>query len=385
MDCPDGACAVDETGRVRTVTENDLQIRKTAAFGLYELWCDDRPRAERHSCRRLISEANSEALAVARAKVPEINELIAEIAVMNRAESKRDVLQKAIEQPSFLAAPLSLQWGVGVSPQQGAFTRMGAVKCPVTQDSGLERLETFFSRAATAVLSAVKLRPTGQTDFKCAYQLTIPLQILMYGENREALKKALKGKLVLIGSSGFAGLGDVVESPVHGQLPGVYAHAQALDNLMRYGGNRVFDVVRHSMDESLLSFRNFFYLILMTLFMFISFRIGRLALRGAISFDDLIQRGSELRLRVALRRSSYGLLRVVALGAVALTIPVVAAAFFFWITRTAPLDWVGIVVAMSVVMVGIVWRTLGQIGAELAVAFPPTSKFARNLLAQIRD
>ncbi|HEB98509.1 MAG TPA: CHASE2 domain-containing protein [Thiotrichales bacterium] len=53
-------------------------------------------------------------------------------------------------------------------------------------------------------------------------------------EQKEALRKAIAGKVVLYGLS-LDGLHDVVESPVHGQLPGVFLHAMALDNLMALG------------------------------------------------------------------------------------------------------------------------------------------------------
>ena len=53
-------------------------------------------------------------------------------------------------------------------------------------------------------------------------------------EQKEALREAIAGKVVLYGLS-LDGLHDVVESPVHGQLPGVFLHAMALDNLMARG------------------------------------------------------------------------------------------------------------------------------------------------------
>jgi hypothetical protein len=45
----------------------------------------------------------------------------------------------------------------------------------------------------------------------------------------------LAAKIVLVGVN-LAGLNDNVTSPVHGDLPGVFAHAVALDNLITYGG-----------------------------------------------------------------------------------------------------------------------------------------------------
>jgi CHASE2 domain-containing sensor protein len=42
------------------------------------------------------------------------------------------------------------------------------------------------------------------------------------------------GRVVMVGVK-LAGINDIWDSPVHGQLPGVYAHAMALDNLLTYG------------------------------------------------------------------------------------------------------------------------------------------------------
>ncbi len=44
----------------------------------------------------------------------------------------------------------------------------------------------------------------------------------------------LRDRLVLVGAN-ITSTGDLVESPVHGQLPGVYLHAMALDNLINAG------------------------------------------------------------------------------------------------------------------------------------------------------
>jgi len=49
----------------------------------------------------------------------------------------------------------------------------------------------------------------------------------------EALASAVAGRYVMIGGA-VPGHNDFVYSPVHGQLPGVYVHAMALDNLLTY-------------------------------------------------------------------------------------------------------------------------------------------------------
>ena len=50
-------------------------------------------------------------------------------------------------------------------------------------------------------------------------------------EGEAHLRRQLEGKLVLVGL-GTSNSGDVVQSPLHGRIPGVYLHAMALDNLL---------------------------------------------------------------------------------------------------------------------------------------------------------
>lgn len=50
----------------------------------------------------------------------------------------------------------------------------------------------------------------------------------------EQLAASLKDKYVLIGAV-IPGHNDLVDSPVHGLVPGIYLHAMALDNLLTYG------------------------------------------------------------------------------------------------------------------------------------------------------
>lgn len=52
----------------------------------------------------------------------------------------------------------------------------------------------------------------------------------------EQISQALKGRIVLFGAV-VPGQNDLVDSPVHGTIPGVYLHAMALDNLLTFGDN----------------------------------------------------------------------------------------------------------------------------------------------------
>ncbi|MET2849901.1 CHASE2 domain-containing protein [Vibrio owensii] len=72
---------------------------------------------------------------------------------------------------------------------------------------------------------------------RCLPFLTVSATKL-WGNTRlspDELKKAIKNKIILIGYN-LSGGTDLVRSPVHGSIPGVYHHAMALDNLIQLDG-----------------------------------------------------------------------------------------------------------------------------------------------------
>jgi len=73
---------------------------------------------------------------------------------------------------------------------------------------------------------------------ECPYTLTLGYDRLVagLGLQKADLKRVLAGKLVMVGGQ-FRTSNDWVESPVHGQAPGVHYHAMALDNLIEDGVN----------------------------------------------------------------------------------------------------------------------------------------------------
>lgn len=73
---------------------------------------------------------------------------------------------------------------------------------------------------------------------RCPPFLTIATSTLMApgASGSDALKQAIQGKMVLVGYHVTGGV-DLVVSPVHGTLPGIYFHAMALDNLITLHGD----------------------------------------------------------------------------------------------------------------------------------------------------
>lgn len=78
--------------------------------------------------------------------------------------------------------------------------------------------------------------PAAGTRQECAYTLSLGYDRMVGGQGLETrdLERLLAGKLVLVGGQ-FHASSDWVESPVHGQVPGVQYHAMAIDNLIEDG------------------------------------------------------------------------------------------------------------------------------------------------------
>lgn len=67
----------------------------------------------------------------------------------------------------------------------------------------------------------------------CPYHRTISANHLLNSVGDDDIKAALTGKTIFYGA-GFRFTGDRVESPVYGEMPGVYLHAMAYDNLQTF-------------------------------------------------------------------------------------------------------------------------------------------------------
>lgn len=78
--------------------------------------------------------------------------------------------------------------------------------------------------------------PTGAPPQKYIYTLIVPAWQLLARASAvppAAIDAAIRGRAVLIGQN-VVGAADAVHSPVHGVVPGVVVHAQALDNLLNW-------------------------------------------------------------------------------------------------------------------------------------------------------
>lgn len=159
----------------RTITDTDGRVLATPAQALYEEYC------RRHAC------------------APH---------------------ERATDSP-----PIAVQWGLHTATQQRLLS--SSQHC---QGRSSALVETF-----RVALSALFWRFSSPATLPCPYTLTLNAAELetTQPEERALLRSVLQGRLVLVGAD-IAGAADRILSPVHGQIPAVYQHAMALDNLITW-------------------------------------------------------------------------------------------------------------------------------------------------------
>ena len=126
--------------------------------------------------------------------------------------------------------PVDVVWGARPDPQYLALTRAvtgRAVSCRGAAGGWLQRLGEQMTGSRGAGSGAKQ---------ECTYTDSLGYDRIVAGEGLQQsdLAQLLAGKLVMVGGQ-FHTSNDWVESPVHGQVPGVQYHAMALDNLVEDG------------------------------------------------------------------------------------------------------------------------------------------------------
>lgn len=144
-----------------------------------------------------------------------------------------------------LGTPMSVQWGSALPRLPVRPRGLGCVRtAPVGWRA---RLESAVGLTKDGFSGGLDEQVENRRRERCAYTLTVFEEQL----DDPALGAVLKDRVVLIGTR-LNGLGDQVMSPVHQQLPGVYLHAMALDNLMQWGSERMYtDSLRDRLSELL--------------------------------------------------------------------------------------------------------------------------------------
>ena len=186
-----------------------------------------------------------------------------------------------------------------------------------------------------------------------------------------ALKEAFKDQLVLVGAL-FSDAPDTTISPVHGQLPGVFVHATALENLLNFGNG--YWRADRGIQGSRLGYKfimEALTLLAATLVLFFAGRFQRrqMALAAELDPSDLTE------LVIARRRLRWSLiylvLQVGVLVGLALAVPLILSMpptnFYGLVVLTLPLMLA--IVASSVsnwFMVSIEKGLVGKVGRHVA-------------------
>lgn len=126
-------------------------------------------------------------------------------------------------------SPLVVQWGYNVAPEVRTRDLLSASQCTTPDVTASGRLVSTLRILWSSLLASFHDEAAALGRQACPYTLTVREEDLSSARGRGLLKD----RVVLIGTS-LAGIHDLVVSPVHGQLPGVYLHAMALDNLLTW-------------------------------------------------------------------------------------------------------------------------------------------------------
>ncbi len=128
--------------------------------------------------------------------------------------------------------PVVVQWGRNVAPIVRERDLISDSQCVPDHDSWSNRLAGAFASFLAALGSGLDEQALKRNRQPCPYTVTLREEDLA----SEKARGVLEGRVVMVGLS-LAGIHDMVASPVHGQVPGVYLHAMALDNLLTWNAD----------------------------------------------------------------------------------------------------------------------------------------------------
>lgn len=229
--------------------------------------------------------------------------------------------------PTAFEYPLSLWWGGRLAEGQAEATEAVTGRRPDCRT--LAPVEGWFAASREVLARALReaLPATSDKRAECPHSFHVSYAGLAAGNtlSEGTFNRLVDGKLLLLGAQ-YRASNDWVVSPVHGQTPGVYIHAMALDNLFEAGrgyrrggegGGNTGDIV-----ETVLVF-------------FLAF----IGFSGAIHRNWIVQRYSLPDGGVPIGR----VLRLyLAIGLISLTALVTASVVALTRPQAAPINWLGV-------------------------------------------
>jgi hypothetical protein len=139
------------------------------------------------------------------------------------------------------AEPMMIRWGSRESQFERNGSKYAAPRDMVNvraRDNWWNKATYSLKQLALSLRQAFSSSPERGRRERHSYTDTIHATkfLSVNPETRNYIKSMLENRIVLLGTD-IDGVHDFVNSPVHGQLPGVYLFAMALDNYLHYGTN----------------------------------------------------------------------------------------------------------------------------------------------------
>jgi CHASE2 domain-containing sensor protein len=144
--------------------------------------------------------------------------------------------------PADYVHPLIVRAGAFPPPEQKFAFSESACQRPMPEGREMGRGERFMAaiqQLTLGVFQDLRTAPDPQLSLPCPAIAVLPMSQLQDASRME-WETLLKNKAVIVGAD-LSGLPDLVNSPVHGQVPGAVWHGMALDNLVSLGGNYLAD------------------------------------------------------------------------------------------------------------------------------------------------
>ena len=239
----------------------------------------------------------------------------------------RGCSQSVLEAPT--QEPLSVRWGF--YPPRTLYSEHAFNECHTPRGV----LSEFFVNLAEGLLKDL-------VDFteqnKCTFHQSLTASQFIHidkidKDSDDKLQKLLDDKIVIYATR-FQGLGDIVESPVHGYVPGAFLHAMALDNLMNYGDRYIRSENDRSVFISLCA-----WLVVSVVISFIVFIRDRYGYTETFCVDEEEGFFKKLKRAYKDKQSELGLIKrlmsvfpsAMIFFATAILIPTISLGMFLWL------------------------------------------------------
>ena len=134
--------------------------------------------------------------------------------------------------------PMIVRPGAYPTPEQKFAYSDGVCQHPMSERGDVPRSERFltaFQQVTLGLFGNLRKSPSVQLALPCPAVTVLPLSRLQ-GVSRDTWNELLKDKAVVLGAD-ISGIPDLIDSPVHGLIPGAVWHGMALDNLVALKAN----------------------------------------------------------------------------------------------------------------------------------------------------